>query len=69
MKKHTPALLIVDTFEGNDREPVVRHVFRGATRAEATAILKAHMKTDKFLRGCSKGRFGAIRCRNVTKWK
>ena len=55
--------IIADTFEGKDRTPVVRHVFYGKTEREARSIMRAHLKTDRFLRGCLKAqRYGAISC-------
>ena len=55
--------IIADTYEGNDRTPVVRHVFYGKTQREARRIMHAHLKTDRFLRGCYRsGRYDGIAC-------
>jgi len=55
--------IIADTYEGSDRTPVVRHVFYGKTQREARGIMRAHLKTDRFLRGCFKaGRYDGIAC-------
>jgi len=63
------ARLTVDIFEEDDRTPVVRHVFYGKSRKGAIRIMRAHMKTDRFLRGCEvKGRFVAIVCRTTKRW-
>ena len=56
--------IIADTFEESDRTPVVRHVFYGKTEKEARGILRAHLKTDRFLRGCfTARRYDGIACR------
>ena len=41
--------VIVDVYEHN-LYPVVSHVFYGKTIEEARSYLKAHMRTDSFLR-------------------
>jgi hypothetical protein len=44
--------------------PVVVHLFNGATKAEARRYFRAHMKTDSFLRGCTKrGKWSQVRCK------
>ena len=63
------ARLTVDIFEGDDRAPVVRHVFYGKSKSEARRIMAAHMKTDRFLRGCEmRGKFTSIVCRTTKSW-
>ncbi len=53
----------VDIFESG-KQPVVRHVFYGSTEAEATAVYKAHLRADNFLRSCVMGmRFKDLPCR------
>lgn len=61
--------LVIDTYEEDDRTPVLRHVFSGGKR-EAMQIFRAHMKTDSFLRSCElRGKWKKIACRNVKKWR
>jgi len=55
----------IDTYETGDF-PILSHVFRGRTRAEAWRYVAAHMKTDAFFRGCAAGHFADFACRNVT---
>lgn len=43
--------------------PVVTHVFLGMTVEEVQGTYRAHQKTDSFLGGCLRGRFGEIKCR------
>jgi hypothetical protein len=63
------AKLVVDIFEDGDRAPVVRHAFYGKSKQAARKIMRAHMKTDRFLRGCElKGKFSSIVCRTTKKW-
>lgn len=64
------ARLVVDIFEEGDRAPVVRHVFFGKSRSAALRILRAHMRTDSFLRGCvRRGKWKAVVCRAKRRWE
>ncbi len=54
--------LTVDICE-EDRRPIVRHVFFGKSRRRVSAVLRAHRRSDKFLRDCmDKGRYDGIAC-------
>lgn len=57
--------LTVETYEEGGEHPVVTHVFHGKTPEQAVAFYRAHLKSDKFLRDCVRGRFGKMPCRNV----
>jgi len=49
--------------------PVVVHHFNGATRKEALGYLRAHMKTDEFLRDCTrKGKWDGVKCKSRAYW-
>jgi hypothetical protein len=61
-------VLRVDTFEAKPY-PIVRHEFRGETRAECMHYYQSHLKTDAFLAGCARsGRLGKVECRNEVSW-
>jgi len=59
--------LVVDTYEEDNPVPVVTHIFHGTSRKQALSFYKAHLKADRFLAGCEKGRFKNFRCRNVVR--
>jgi hypothetical protein len=62
--------LQIDTYEGDDETPVISHVFYGATKAEAEAVVKAHMGTDSFFRAAmTSGNFKGIRLSNYSSWE
>ena len=59
--------LVVSTFEEEGGTPVVTHVFHGSSPDQAKAFYRAHLKSDAFLRKCSKEggqRFGNFTCHN-----
>lgn len=67
MKK---ARLQIDIYERGTTYAIVRHVFIGKTRAEAAGYFKAHMKTDSFLRGCTKrGKWDGLSCKITKRWR
>jgi len=44
--------------------PILVHSFFGKTLAEAKGYLRAHKRTDSFLRGCDEaGRWNGVKCR------
>jgi len=64
--------LYIDIYEketwGN--YPVVQHVFRGKTRAEAMRYYRSHLHTDFFLRGCvERGKWRDVSCSFDRYWK
>ena len=61
----TVRMVIHDTFEAGQPMPVVRHIFYAPTREKAMAFYRAHLKTDAFMRECTrKGNFqGKFKCR------
>ena len=68
-KKRLRFRLIVHTFEDGADYPVVTHIFNGSTREEAQGYYKAHLKSDRFLKGCKGGNYQGLVCRNVQKWQ
>jgi hypothetical protein len=55
--------------EVGDAYPVVEHVFRGKTKAEAQGYYESHLKTDTFLRNCvEKSRWRDVNCYAVAYW-
>jgi len=54
----------IDSYESLDY-PVVRHIFYGRSEKEAFAYVEAHKDTDKFFRGCQKGSFEGMKCKNT----
>lgn len=44
----------IDIYEGESREPIIGHVFRGSQRM-IDAVVRAHMKTDSFFRAAMNG--------------
>lgn len=64
--------LHVDIYEeaAGDSYPVVQHVFRGKTRAEAMRYYRSHLHTDSFLRGCvERGRWRDVSCSIDRYWR
>jgi len=58
--------LIVDTYEGNDRHPILSHTFRATSLVECYRIMGLHAKYDSFLRAAlTTGDFHGIKVRNV----
>jgi hypothetical protein len=69
-KKRRLQKLLVKAYESGTKHPVVVHTFVGETRAEATQYHKAHLKTDAFLRDCTRrGRWDGISCRVERRWQ
>lgn len=54
-----------NTFEAatGSRRPVLTHLFYGDSREEALAVMRAHLQSDGFFRGCTQtGKYGQIQC-------
>jgi hypothetical protein len=47
--------LRIDIYEGQDRTPVIGHVFYGS-KAQIESVIVAHMKTDSFFRAAMEGK-------------
>jgi hypothetical protein len=66
-----PFRIVSKIFEEGISFPVVTHVFSGMSVDQAQGFYRAHLKSDAFLRGCSAGKFGSMRCREehyAEKW-
>lgn len=62
--------LVVESFEEGVRDPVVVHVFEGATRADVEAFVEAHRGSDKFFAaGEENGEYQGIKVSNKRKWE
>lgn len=60
--------LIHDTFTGDSKLPVVRHIFVGRTPEQAEEALETHMKTDSVARECTqRGNHGSRMLCNVKR--
>jgi hypothetical protein len=61
--------LIVTTYEGADRYPVLTHTFYGRTKADVVAVVQAHAKTDSFFNAAVTTRnFRGIVLRSTWRW-
>ena len=50
--------------------PIVTHIFRGLTQAEAHGYYKAHLSTDQFMRECvTKRRWNQVHCSATSSWE
>ncbi len=56
--------ITIDTYENLDF-PILRHTFYGRTIKEAEGYVESHKKADEFLRGCQKGNWKDVKCRNA----
>ena len=64
--------LVVRIYEPSVGEdyPVVEHRFFGRTRREAEGYYRAHLKADRFLRGCvEEGHFADFECDSEIYWE
>jgi hypothetical protein len=52
-------MVVHQIFEEGSKDVVVEHRFFGKTAEEALGVMRSHMKTDSFLRGCE----------NVQHWR
>jgi len=58
-----PFQVVSKIFENGIPFPVVTHIFSGQTLSQAQGFYAAHLKSDSFLAGCTRGAFGNVRCR------
>jgi hypothetical protein len=62
-------ILIIDTYENEDRKPILSHTFRGRSEKEVLGVVRAHMKTDSFFRASlTTQRFRGIPLRTKQRW-